>query len=106
MAGESTGGGVGVLPENGRNILLTKVAMTVKSLGAGAAAFGVADCVVTIAVGWELCAVNADDSVDAVVAVSGATTLGLGIEASTGGVFISTSLVAVAPVPSPVPAGE
>jgi hypothetical protein len=61
---------------------------------------------VTIALGasGELCAVDIDDSVEAVVAVCGTTTLGVGSEVAVDGAFTATSLVA--PEPLFVPAGE
>jgi hypothetical protein len=84
-AGESAGGAVGVFPANGLNIWLTIAAKAVETLWAGAAAFVVADCVVTV---------DTDDSVEAVLAVCNLTTVGTGSEVTVDSVFTTTSWVA------------
>jgi hypothetical protein len=103
--GDSGVGAFGAVPANGFNISLTRVARAVATLGAGFAAFGVAGCVVTIALGVtrELRAVDTDDNLE-VLAVCGTTSLGVGSEVAVDGVLTTTSLVA--PVPLFVPAGE
>ena len=105
VAGGSTGGAAGVFLANGFNISLITWARAVATLGAGLA-FGVAGCGVTVALGVTraLCAVDTDDSVEAVVAVCGTATLGVGSEVAVDGVFTTTSVVA--PVPLFVPAGR
>jgi hypothetical protein len=104
LVGGSTAGAAGAFPANGFNILLTRVARAVKT---GVAAFGVAGCGVTITLGvpTELCAVDTDDSVEAVVVPCGTTTFGVGSEVAVDRVFTTTLLVAAVPLFVPVVEG-
>ena len=99
--GGSTGGVVGVFPANGFNIWSITPATTVDRLGAGVAALGVAGCVVTSAVDAVVAAgvLWALDTVDAVVAVVGTTTLGVDSEVLVGAVVATTWLAATVPPP-------
>jgi hypothetical protein len=90
--GGSTGGAVGAFPANGLNSSLITLARTVEIVGGGVAVLGAAGCTATNAgVLWAL------DSVEAVAAVAGTTTLGVEGEAFVGGV-LTTWLAATVPL--------
>ena len=94
MAGWSPEGAVGVDPANGLNTRLATVTRTFESPCVGCVALSV-DCdgTVTLCVSGEFFKSDTGDHVEAVLAMCGATTLGVSV-ATVDCVLITTSLIA------------
>jgi len=100
VAGWSTGGVVGVVPADGRNTRFTTVARTLATLWVGCAAFGVADCGVTIAlrITGKFFTMDTSGSVEGVLAICGTATVGFSNEVTVDCAFTTTSLIASLPL--------